>query len=648
MKRNTWKAWAVGAVVAVVVAGAVVWAVQKGQNGEEGRAEQKPGAAEAETSESNINPQEAGYRALGLTTPELRKRFEEKVAARKGPTFDPELKLLYVARPTLKTYANLPPDVPAHVTRDTLYLACSILKGDDAALYPAAEVILANLLTMQDTEPSSPTYGTWPRAYELPLATDVKPDLNWTAFFGEALLDLRLSHPERLPDDLRKSVDRAIDVAARATLARTGRHADPGYTNIAVKGAALACLAGQISGDPELQKRAMKKLRGIAAYTERHGDFTEYNSPTYEWVTIGALQVLRQHATDPETKEIAQKLYHLAWEGVALHYHEPSGQWTGPYSRTYFDLLGPANEFAQTLPKALQAPSDELSVPEDLVRYFSPESLPRTVIRSYHRPDAERKSVVVNGELLGILPLAGTTHLTPEYALGSISAGDFWWQKRAVMAHWGTRKNPGYFRLRFLSDGKDFQAPVIVSVQAEGRVLSAISFPTDGARYNYDRMPGGKLKTSSLRLRFEFGGAGREAVLPIPERTGEMMQIDLGAIRMNLQVPFAAWGDSTVRYKTGGDDRASWIDLILHDGEPVEVDFNKLKSALIVIALEIFKSTSEASAPQAPVVEVQGGEVEVAWSGLFLRAPLTPDGKEALLRRYRPGPAAESGAVNGQ
>lgn len=638
--------WKYRVVVAAGLIAAVVFLVtQKRETA--GEAMQKPVQAEVQAaapkSQASADSKTTGYEALGLTTPELRERFEEKVAARKGPTFDPDLKLLYVAKPTLKTYANLPPGVPVHVTRDTLYLACSILKGDDAPLYPAAQAILANLLTMQDTDPASPTYGTWPRAYELPLATDVKPDLNWTAFFGEALLDLRLSHPERLPDALRKSVDRAIDVAARATLARTGRHADPGYTNIAVKGAALACLAGQISGDPELSKQAMEKLRGIAAYTERHGDFTEYNSPTYAWVTINALQILRQHSTDPETREIAQKLYHLAWEGVALHYHAPSGQWTGPYSRTYFDLLGPENEFAKWLPRALLGPPDALSVPEGLRRYFSPDSLPRMVTRTYYRAEEKTRGTMVNGELLGILPLAGTTYLTPEYALGSVSAGDFWWQKRAVTAHWGTRQDPGYFRLRFLSDDKDFQAPVIVSVQSDGRVLSAISFPTDGARYNYDRMPGGKLKTSSLRLRFEFGGSGRSAVLPEPGGTGKVMRIDLGEIKMNIDVPFVAWDGGEVQYTTGGDGKASWIDLVLHDGESAEIDFHKLKSALIVVALEISKISEDSTALTPPVVEVQGSEAEITWDGLRLRAPLTPGSKEELLRRYRLGPGAVVG-----
>lgn len=633
-------------VVAVVLVAAVVFLLAQKREAE-GVALQNPVPVEAQASapesETHADAKTTGYEALGLTTPELRQRFEEKVAARKGPTFDPDLKLLYVARPTLKTHANLPPNVPVHVTRDTLYLACSILKGDDAPLYPAAQAILANLLTMQDTDPASPTYGTWPRAYELPLATDVKPDLNWTAFFGEALLDLRLSHPERLPDALRKSVDRAIDVAARATLARTGRHADPGYTNIAVKGAALACLAGQISGDPELSHQAMEKLRGIDAYTERHGDFTEYNSPTYEWVTINALQILRQHATDPETREIAQRLYHLAWEGVALHYHAPSGQWTGPYSRTYFDLLGPENEFAKWLPRALQGPPDELSVPADMERYFSRDSLPRTVTRTYYRADEKATGTVVNGELLGILPLVGTTYLTPEYALGSVSAGDFWWQKRAVTAHWGSRENPGYFRLRFLSDDKDFQAPVIVSVQSGGRVLSAISFPTDGARYNYDRMAGGKLRTSSLRLRFEFGGSGRSAVLPEPAGTGKVMRVDLGDIRMNIDIPFVAWDGGEVQYTTGGDGKVSWIDLILHEGDPAEIDFNKLKSALIVLALEISKISSDTVALPPPAIEVQGSEAEIAWGELYLRAPLTPGSKEELLRQYRLGPSAVVG-----
>jgi hypothetical protein len=577
------------------------------------------------------------YAALGLATPELRARFEAVVATRKGPVFDPALKLLFVANPTHATYANLTPGVPVHVTRDTLYLACGILKNDDTELYPAARALLVNLLPMQDANPASPTYGTWPRAYELPLATDPKPDLNWTAFFGEALLDLRLSHPERLADDLRDAVDRAIIVAARATLARTGRHADPGYTNIAVKGATLACLAGQLSDDPELKARALEKLRGIVAFTRHHGDFTEYNSPTYTWVAVNALQTLRQYTTDAETRAFAEELYHLAWEGIGLHYHAPSGQWTGPCSRAYFDLLGPNNDFANTLPEALAAPPAAFSVPEDLRHLFLPASLPRTVVRSYFLANDPPSATTVNGELLGILPLVATTYLTPGFAVGSISIGDFWWQKRAVLAHWGDRENPGCFRLRFLTDGQDFQAPVIASVQATGRVLSAISFPSDGALHHYDRLPGGKLTTSSLRLRFEFGGSGRDATLSAPASPGAPVQIELGSARLTLQLPAVIWGNAT-RYEIGRDNRTAWLDLVLSDGKPAEIDFNRLKSALIVIALEFSAaSPSPASLPPAPVITQQDDDTEITWTGLAVRAPHTPATKEKLLHRYRLG-----------
>jgi len=595
---------------------------------------------------ATADPQADDYAALGLTTPELRTRFEAKVAARKGPTFNPALKLLFIANPTLKTHANLTPGVPVHVTRDTLYLACGILKDDDAELYPTARAILANLLPMQDADPTHPTYGTWPRAHELPLATDPKPDLNWTAFFGEALLDLRLSQPARLTDDLRAAVDRAIVIAARATLVRTGRHADPGYTNIAVKGATLACLAGQLSDDPELKARALEKLRGIAAFTRHHGDFTEYNSPTYTWVVVNALQTLRRHTNDREIRALAEELYHLTWEGIALHHHAPSGQWAGPCSRAYFDLLGPNNDFVKTLPVALQAAPEDLSVPEDLRPLFLPSSLPRTVVRSYFLANDPPSGTVVNGEFLGLLPLTGTTYLTPEFALGSISAGDFWWQKRAVLAHWGNRENPGYFRLRFLSDGQDFQAPLIASVQDKGRVLSAISFPTDGALYHYDRLPGGKLTTSSLRLRFEFGGAGRDATLSAPASAGAPVQIDLGSARLTLQLPLVSWGNRTAHYEIGRDNLTAWLDLVLSDGTPAEIDFNQLKSTLIVIAMEFSaaSSTPDASAP-APVVTPQGNATEITWAGLSMLAPHTPATKETLLHRYRLGAPPTTPAV---
>lgn len=576
-----------------------------------------------------------------LSSPAAQLRFDKWVRASGATSFNAELGLLYLATPTPEHHANLPPGQPVHPTRDTLYLARDILKSDEPALHPIALMLIERLLPMQDADPSSRTFGTWPRAHELPLSTDPKPDLNWTVFFAEALLDLRLGFVDRIPPRLRAAIDRAAGIAARAVLSRTGRHADPGYTNVAVKSAVVANLAARLSDDADLKTRALEKLRAIVAHARHHGDFTEYNSPTYAWVSVKALHTLCRHATDSEVLALAGELLQLTWEGIALHHHAPTGQWAGPCSRAYFDLLAPAGDIGGALARALRAPPDEFSVPPNLRPLFSELPEPRLVVRSHYRVDTPPRPALVNGELLGIAPLVTTTFLAPHFAVGSVSLGDFWWQRRPLLAHWGSRENPSYLRLRFLSDGRDFQAPVIASVQTAGRVLSAISFPTDGALHHYDALPDGRLATASLRLRFEFGGAGRAFALPAPAAPCAPVHIDLGACRLALRLAHLEWNVDSPRWETGAGDHAAWLDLVLRDGAPTEIDFLRLKTALLVLALEFSdasdNNTSFSRPP--PVVTIDGPDAEIAWDGLSLCAPRNPTSKETLLRRYRLGPA---------
>lgn len=583
---------------------------------------------------------------LSPPSPAARLRFDQWVRDSGATSFNAALGLLHVANPTPEHHANLPPGQPVHPTRDTLYLARDILKSDETALHPAALTLIERLLPMQDTDPSSRTFGTWPRAHELPLPTDPKPDLNWTVFFAEALLDLRLELPARIPPRLRGALDHAVVVAARAVLSRVGRHADPGYTNVAVKSAVVANLAARLSDDADLKTRALEKLRGIAAHVRFHGDFTEYNSPTYAWVSVRALHILRRHAVDPEVLALAGELLLLTWEGIALHHHPPTGQWAGPCGRAYFDLLAPGSDIGVALARALRAPPDELSVPPDLRPLFSELPEPRLVVREHYRVGSPPRAALVNGELLGIAPLVTTTFLAPCFAVGSVSLGDFWWQRRPLLAHWGDRENPGCMRLRFLSDGRDFQAPVIASVQTEGRVLSAISFPTDGALHHYDPLPGGRLATSSLRLRFEFGGAGRDAALLAPATPGAPVRIELGAARLSLRLPLVLWDASPVRQEIGRDQHAAWLDLVLSEDGPTEIDFSRMKSALIVIALEFSSASSSLGpCPPAPLFTSRGDDTEITWAGLMMRAPHRPDTKEKLLHRHRLGPSPERPAA---
>ncbi|NLP10124.1 hypothetical protein GX408_06975 [bacterium] len=70
---------------------------------------------------------------------------------------------------------------------------------------------------------------------------------------------------------------------------------------------------------------------------QRHqqAEMAEYNSPTYTALTLWFLALAAERAQDAEARELAQALEQGLWINLGMHWHEPSQQWAGPFSRAY-------------------------------------------------------------------------------------------------------------------------------------------------------------------------------------------------------------------------------------------------------------------------------------------------------------------------
>jgi len=70
---------------------------------------------------------------------------------------------------------------------------------------------------------------------------------------------------------------------------------------------------------------------------QRHqqAEMAEYNSPTYTALTLWFLALAAELTKDAETRELALALEQGLWLNLGMHWHEPSQQWAGPFSRAY-------------------------------------------------------------------------------------------------------------------------------------------------------------------------------------------------------------------------------------------------------------------------------------------------------------------------
>lgn len=106
----------------------------------------------------------------------------------------------------------------------------------------------------------------------------------------------------------------------------------------------------------------------------RQAEMAEYNSPTYTALTLWFLAVIAEFAQNTEARELALLLEQRLWVNVAMHWHEPTQQFAGPYSRAYAeDSVGGFSALHCTFSYALER--EVLLKPELATRFAHPSAL---------------------------------------------------------------------------------------------------------------------------------------------------------------------------------------------------------------------------------------------------------------------------------
>lgn len=372
----------------------------------------------------------------------------------------------------------------AHKTVESLSYAVALLQAGNYE--KRANDIIENMLTLQDLDENSPTYGLWSWYLEEPLDKMAPPDYNWADFCST-----RLMYAVLLGYD-KKKVEQSVLASCRCIMKRD---VQPDYMNIAVLGAYATLHAGEMFENAEIFDYGKARLKKFY----EAGTYSEYNSTTYMLILIRALTDIREHIKDSDCKETADALLLQAWEIVASHFHPETMQWAGPMTRTYSTVLSPyilgsvmSAAFGAEIDGDIIMASEDfvtsLKCPEQLCHYFERTAQPRFISKNY------------------IGDSVANTYITPEYCIGSFAKSDMWNQRRTLLAFWGTPEDVKYFSLRTLHDGYDYCAATIETKQEKGRADSRITFETEGGdtHINLDRIVDGKIKARDFRIVFDF------------------------------------------------------------------------------------------------------------------------------------------------
>jgi hypothetical protein len=530
--------------------------------------------------------------------------------------YDPEGKMI---TSTLHGY-NYHTDAESgvfHDIRSSFSYAVSLLDLGEKQYTQLAFNVIEKTISLQDQNPDSKSCGVWPYYQEEPLATKKAPiDYNWADFNAVSLLDVWMGHQEEIPEALKEIIKKSLVLAAQSI---QKRNVTPSYTNIAIMGTYVTYMVSHLFDLPEMQEYAKNRMKKFYDYTLDKGGFTEYNSPTYTFTALDELYHMKMHIIEPSARQMVDSLYSIGWEMIARHYHQPTGQWAGPHSRSYSTLVSPSfyailkegsnGKIVIGIEEKRRDVKIKHHIPEYLLNYFLSPKYPRTEIDTFEK----------------VLPkIIGTTYLTDKYVLSTANLSSLWIQRRPFLAYWGDVQNPKYLQVRFLHNFYDFTSVNFQSQQKEGNVLAGISFATNGGDKHpfFDRLKDGKFKAKDLRLRFEFGNVKAED-LTLPSSNNSIYNFNINGLTFNLQLYQTIFDQLKGHWEKGGDEKVSWVDFVIYSGAEVDFNFSEMKQA--VLGFTFSMGTQGVHLPtDKPEFSTKDGIINAKWNGLTLDIPDQP------------------------
>jgi len=502
-----------------------------------------------------------------------------------------------------------------HQVRSSFQYALALLNTGDKSLYARAFAIIHKSLSLQDTAASSPTCGVWPYYLEEPLQTKKSPpDYNMADFNAVTLIEICINHKASIPDTLYQKLQHGLLLAANSI---TKRNVNLGYTNIALMDTYVTYMAGYLLNNSALIQYGTNKLNEFYAYTLNKNGFTEYNSPTYSITAMEELNRMQLYFVNEADRKKVDSLYHLCWQIVARHYHIPSGQWTGPHSRTYSSIVN--KSFYNLLAEASNGKigKEDSSIysyitfrrykhvmPKDVEHYFLEANYPRTEVDIFE-PNTPQ--------------IIGTSYLSHRFALASINHASLWNQRRPLIAYWGSKQQPKYLQIRFLHDNYDFSSASLSTAQQENNVLAAINLVTGlGDKHiNIDKIKDGKFTASDIRLRFEFGNTQFNKTLAVPTVYNSPFSIEADELTFNIHLFEGNINNQNGYWEKGSDGNTSWVDFVLYKGNAVNFNLLEIQKCITAFTLNISEKNTQQKLSK-PSFYYENNILNATWKNLSL------------------------------
>ncbi len=523
-------------------------------------------------------------------------------------------------------HSNFESGTRVRSTRSGMNRAMYLLASPRITDQESGRKLLKLLLSLQDTEPTSPTFGVWPWYYEEPLAKMAAVDYNWADFQGSALVVILSDNVDRLDPDLQSKTRNALEYAVQAIIKR---NVQPGYTNIAMKGAVVAAAAGEILHRPDfLDYGRMRIKRNWTHFLVTHS-FTEYNSPTYQIVVLHEMEAMLQYVRDSECRETAKSILQEVWRGISEHYHVTTSQWGGPHFRAYSDLLFDSirDEILARVGNTndIIIPNSPLTQPVPCPEEF------RTLFTLPVTNPVERKAQLVNRDQYR--NVNGVLWMNSEVCLGTASYHTFWMQTHGLIGYLnGPDNQPGCIKLVFEHNGQECAAACAHHLQKKNRILSAFGLLHNRGSMHptFDRPKDAVFKAHSFKIIYRLEGTQAQA----RQLNRTRFELTLGNHRIIIHTcPDSRFDGHPLSWQVNNQKNCAEIIGVCYEGKEKSFDFKKMETP-IATALELL---SPEELPSDSPIELRESRqtdpvikrfYEVCWDTVcdateFLIAPLS-------------------------
>lgn len=535
-------------------------------------------------------------------------------------------------------HTRIPDGKIVHPTRESLQYALCLLEAGGKKEILRAEKVIRKILSLQDTDPLSKTYGIWSWYLEEPLDKMAPPDWNWADFLGSRMAQVIRRYSDRLPVNL---ISEIRDSLGHAGWSIFRRNVGTGYTNIAIMGGGVTAAAGEILNEPRLLDYGRERLRRVVELTRYNGSFSEYNSPTYTFVALEEAERILDLVGDREARKYAEDIRRFAWGVIAEHFHPATQQWEGPNSRAYSDYISPhlvkylseqtgvkIRHHPSLSESALEMPSLVTGLPCPMKlrkRFLELPANPLEFTARFIRRD-EQKTIEADGKNMRNCygDRIGTTWMDDVAALSSVNHEDMWTQRRTVFGHWKTEEDPAVcLRMRFLHDGKDCCSALVRNSQKGPRILSAITMLTDRGDFHphFDHPKYDLFQAEDFRLRYELRGERAVA----KRISACKFALSAGTRSAVVHTAPGKFGPNRIKWEIGGEKGRAFVDAVCYHGSRKGFNLETMGTVELVAGLELIREGQAPIKSDMTINRKSKDLYSAEWAGLKLIVPSAAD-----------------------